>query len=30
MALAEGNLASQPIDLPGLMLKGDLSMSQTE
>ena len=30
IALAEGNLASQPIDLPQLMLKGDLSMSQTE
>ena len=30
MARAEGNLAAQPIDLPQLMLKGDLSMSQTE
>jgi len=29
-ALAEGNFASKPIDLPQLMLKGDLSMSQTE
>ena len=29
MALAEGNLASKPIDLAPLMLKGDLSMSQT-
>lgn len=29
-AHAEGNLASQPTDLPQLMLKGDLSMSQTE
>ena len=27
---AEGNLAAQPIDLPQLMLKGDLSMPQTE
>ena len=30
LAHAEGNLAAQPIDLPQLMLKGDLSMSQTE
>jgi hypothetical protein len=29
-AMAEGNLASRPIDLPDLMLKGDLSMSATE
>ena len=29
-ALAEGNLASKPVDLPPLMLKGDLSMSETE
>lgn len=29
-ATAEGNLASRPIDLPELMLKGDLTMSQTE
>lgn len=29
-AWAEGNLASQPVDLEPLMLKGDLSMSQTE
>ena len=29
-ALAEGNLASRPTDLPDLMLKGDLSMSATE
>lgn len=28
--LAEGNLASKPIDLPDLMLSGDLTMSQTE
>lgn len=28
--LAEGNLASRPVDLPELMLKGDLTMSQTE
>lgn len=28
--LAEGNLASRPIDLPDLMLKGDLTMSMTE
>lgn len=28
--LAEGNLASKPVDLPDLMLGGDLSMSQTE
>lgn len=28
--LAEGNLASQPVDLPELMLTGDLKMSQTE
>lgn len=28
--LAEGNLASKPVDLPDLMLSGDLSMSQTE
>lgn len=27
---AEGNLASRPIDLPDLMLKGDLSMSEAE
>ncbi len=27
---AEGNLASRPVDLPDLMLKGDLSMSQME
>lgn len=27
---AEGNLASQPTDLPELMLKGDLTMSETE
>lgn len=30
VALAEGNLAAQPVDLEPLMLKGDLSMSQTE
>ena len=29
-APAEGNLAAQPIDLPQLLLKNDLSMSQTE
>jgi hypothetical protein len=29
-AWAEGNLASRPVDLAPLMLKGDLSMSQTE
>lgn len=29
-ALAEGNLASKPVDLPELMLTGDLKMSQTE
>lgn len=29
-ALAEGNLASRPTDLPELMLKGDLSISQAE
>ena len=28
--LAEGNLASKPVDLPDLLLGGDLSMSQTE
>jgi uncharacterized cupredoxin-like copper-binding protein len=28
--LAEGNLASDPVDLPELMLTGDLMMSQTE
>lgn len=28
--LAEGNLASRPVDLPDLMLSGDLTMSQTE
>ena len=28
--LAEGNLASKPINLPDLMLKGDLSISETE
>lgn len=28
--LAEGNLASKPVDLPDLMLSGDLSISQTE
>lgn len=28
--LAEGNLASKPVDLPDLMLAGDLTMSQTE
>lgn len=28
--LAEGNLASNPIDLPDLMLSGDLTMSETE
>lgn len=28
--LAEGNLASKPVDLPHLMLAGDLTMSQTE
>jgi hypothetical protein len=27
---AEGNLASMPTDLPELLLKGDLTMSQTE
>jgi uncharacterized cupredoxin-like copper-binding protein len=27
---AEGNLASRPTDLPELLLKGDLTMSQTE
>lgn len=27
---AEGNLASNPVDLPELMLSGDLTMSQTE
>ncbi len=30
LLLAEGNLASKPVDLPDLMLGGDLSMSQTE
>jgi len=29
-AFAEGNLASRPTDLPELMLKGDLSITQTE
>ena len=29
-AAAEGNLASKPVDLPELMLSGDLSMSQTD
>lgn len=29
-AFAEGNLASKPVDLPELMLTGDLKMSQTE
>lgn len=29
-ALAEGNLASKPVDLPELMLTGDLKMSQME
>lgn len=29
-ALAEGNLASKPVDLPELALTGDLKMSQTE
>lgn len=29
-ALAEGNLASKPVDLAELMLTGDLKMSQTE
>lgn len=29
-ALAEGNIASNPVDLPELMLTGDLTMSQTE
>lgn len=29
-AVAQGNLASRPVDLPELMLKGDLSMSETE
>ena len=29
-ALAEGNLASRPVDLPELMLNGNLTMSQTE
>jgi uncharacterized cupredoxin-like copper-binding protein len=28
--LAEGNLAARPVDLPDLVLKSDLSMSQTE
>lgn len=28
--LAEGNLASRPTDLPELMLKGDLTISQAE
>jgi uncharacterized cupredoxin-like copper-binding protein len=28
--LAEGNLASDPVDLPELLLSGDLSMSETE
>ena len=28
--LAEGNLAAKPINLPDLMLKGDLSISETE
>lgn len=28
--LAEGNLASKPVDLPELILTGDLKMSQTE
>jgi len=28
--LAEGNLASKPVDLPELMLTGDLKMSQSE
>ncbi len=27
---AEGNLAAKPIDLPDLMLNGDLTMSETE
>ncbi len=30
LALAEGNLASKPVDLPELKLTGDLKMSQTE
>lgn len=29
-AAAEGNLASKPVDLPELLLSGDLSMSQTD
>lgn len=29
-AVAEGNLASKPVDLPELALSGDLKMSQTE
>jgi uncharacterized cupredoxin-like copper-binding protein len=29
-ALAEGNLASKPVDLPELKLTGDLKMSETE
>lgn len=29
-AVAEGNLASRPTDLPELMLKGDLTISQAE
>lgn len=30
LALAEGNLASKPVDLPELKLTGDLKMSQSE
>lgn len=30
LALAEGNLASRPVDLPELKLTGDLKMSQSE
>jgi uncharacterized cupredoxin-like copper-binding protein len=29
-AMAEGNLAAKPVELPELVLKGDLSMSQAE
>jgi uncharacterized cupredoxin-like copper-binding protein len=29
-ASAEGNIASKPVDLPELMLTGDLKMSETE
>lgn len=28
--IAEGNIASNPVDLPELMLRGDLTMSETE